>query len=349
MKLTSLATAALVSLIGAFGCVGADDGDAYEQDLSKATTIARGLGRPDSLTLLGDHVYFGQNKFIASGDPELDQQFAYWTGKFSRVATTGGARELISEGLPIAKVRKVGSKLYYNGAGACWISTRDARPNATDKLLYTQDDCEPEIGDGVDFEFSGDKLVIIQANGEIRVGRSDGTGMVKKADVRVGDQGITIDDAAVSGNTLFLLTPTLFSRNGGVGTRKIKTVDLNSGTVSDGITVSQNAYRLRALDSKVAFAVDESIYTMAKGDSAPKLLASGFGTIADIAVNGDTLYVADSKRAAIVRVAADGTKQRLVTAKGVRTVSTEGKKLVFGTEIVEGRKLAGTIGLVQLP
>jgi hypothetical protein len=299
MKLNPLATLALVSLLAASGCAGADDIDESEQDLTKATT---------------------------------------------------GARELISEGQPINKVRKLGSKLYYTGASSCWIASRDARPNATDKVIYTQDNCEPEIGDSVDFEFSGgDKLVVVQANGEIRIGRPDGTGMVKKADVRVSDQGITIEDAALSGNTLFILTPMLVPRNGGLGTRKIKTVDLTSGAVSDGITISQKANRLRALDGKVAFAADESIYTLAKGDSAPKLLASGFGVIADIAVNGDTLYVADSRRAAIVRVAADGTKQRLVTAKGVRTVSTEGKKLVFGTEAVEGRKLAGIIGLVQLP
>ena len=96
MSLTrSLFAAILVTALATtLGGCAADDGATAlvggdEAALTEAKTLAHGVTNPSGMTVAGNHIYFGSNHFVASGDPELDQEYAYWEGKYARVPLTG--------------------------------------------------------------------------------------------------------------------------------------------------------------------------------------------------------------------------------------------------------------------
>jgi hypothetical protein len=91
---------------------------------------------------------------------------------------------------------------------------------------------------------------------------------------------------------------------------------------------------------------------LAAGSHTPKTIASGFGQIYDIAVDGTKVYVADSKRGAVYQVEDPlGTPKRqrkLADAKGVQALAVAGGTLYVGSHVIEGRKVAGIIGAIKL-
>jgi hypothetical protein len=97
---------------------------------------------------------------------------------------------------------------------------------------------------------------------------------------------------------------------------------------------------------------DNTVMLLAAGSHTPKTIASGFGQIYDIAVDGTKVYVADSKRGAVYQVEDPlGTPKRqrkLADAKGVQALAVAGGTLYVGSHVIEGRKVAGIIGAIKL-
>lgn len=103
MRRTLTCLAIVLTSAFALGCSSADDGsDPEEEDLtSGATRIAKSLEGPGNAVVSGDVLVFSTAHFEASGDPELDQEFASWHGQLwmkpipsgqkSKMADTAGA------------------------------------------------------------------------------------------------------------------------------------------------------------------------------------------------------------------------------------------------------------------
>ena len=90
---TSLALFGLVSGCGADDVVTGDD--AYAT--AGATRIVKSLEGPGNLVVVGDQLVFSTAHFDASGDPELDQQFASWRGTVWKRPLAGGTKTKVHD------------------------------------------------------------------------------------------------------------------------------------------------------------------------------------------------------------------------------------------------------------
>lgn len=105
-------SAALVIVLGLAGC-GEDGTTGEAQDAtSGATRIAYSLEGPGNLTIVGTQLVWSTAHFDASGDPELDQQFASWRGALWRKPLAGGAKKKVDETVgAVTSTAVLGSKL----------------------------------------------------------------------------------------------------------------------------------------------------------------------------------------------------------------------------------------------
>lgn len=94
-----LATFALAALVAAplAGCTAGDSGADEEDAIAGLTHAHTGLQNPDAMFVAGDKLVYSQAHFIASGDPELDQEFAHWEGELWSVAVKGGSGKRIAK------------------------------------------------------------------------------------------------------------------------------------------------------------------------------------------------------------------------------------------------------------
>jgi hypothetical protein len=343
----------------ALGCAASEEHeDAMGQGeaaLVTPRTLVRDVPYPSGLAVAAGFVYFGANGFVASGDPELDQQFAYWTGKYSRVPISGGRAKTAAEDGPITKVRVSGTKLYYAMAAGCWISRLDAATGDAGTSVYRKDDCEPDWGaTPAGFEVAGGKLYVIDSDGTVFAGREDGAAMRKIGEVRVGDHAGVVDSHAFADGFIYIVTQrnltsgrrvlpqSLFKipASGGAPEKVFDFPSAPSSVVSDGRSVY---YSLN----------DTEIFAVRPGATQPEKVAEGLGNIVDLAADGGNLYVADAKRGAVyvVRDAATAPKgqEKLANAAGVTTLTAKDGVVYFGTHVVEARKPAGIIGSIQVP
>ena len=81
MRTLSLAALAAITSLALFGCGDDAPVSSSEDVTAKATTIAKSLEGPGNLTVVTDRLVWSTAHFVASGDPELDQQFAFWQGE----------------------------------------------------------------------------------------------------------------------------------------------------------------------------------------------------------------------------------------------------------------------------
>jgi sugar lactone lactonase YvrE len=344
----------LATSVFAQGCV-ADTGEVEGEEaaLTSAKTLAKGVAYPSGLAVTGGHVYFGSNKFIASGDPDLDQQNAYWTGKFSRVPVGGGRAELVTDVGPITNVRAAGGRVYYTMSDACWITSVDPARLGTTKTVYDDADCTGE-GPGTvsGFEIAGESLVIVRVDGKILKGKLDGTGMRQLAEIRVGDWGDVVDSQVVAGNNLFVLTQRGHSTNAGATIPQVLyRIALDTGRSTKVTELTSAPSHLVSDGNNVYYATEgTTVMGIAGGVGAPKVVAEGLGQIIDLAADGTNLFIADSKRGSIYVVknapTAPQKQKKLVAAKGIQALTASGGTVYFGTHVIENNKYAGILGSV---
>lgn len=338
------------------GCSSADSSDveaADEQALTTAKTLAKGISSPTGLAVTSTHVYFGSNQFIASGDPELDQQMAYWEGKYSRVKISGGKRELVTDVGPITNVRTVGSKLYFRMSSGCWISSVDTTAETVEvKPVYSLDECD-EYGI-TDFEVTDEALVVVNFDGPILRGKSSGTDMKQIADLTIGNVAPFFDTAVLADGALIVLSSrSLFDDDNHQLPQSLYRVNIEDGTVAKLFDVATPPSNLVS-DGKNVFWSENGtdIVMLASGSDQPKKIATGLRNIIELVSDGTNVYAADSQRNAIYMIKdALGTpkKKKLADAKGVQAIAIQGDKLYFGTDAYENNKPAGIIGVIQLP
>lgn len=356
MRLASiLILSSLVATPLLTGCSGssvdAPPASGEEQDLVKSKVLVRNVSSPSGLIAAGGYVYFGANKFVASGDPELDQQFAYWTGKFSRVPVAGGAREIVEDLGPIARVQRAGTKLLYGRPDGCWINSIEAAGAVkSSKEIYREEECDPEVVSGIaGFNVADDKLVIAHYDGEILVGSPSGAGVKKVGAVKIGDWGDIVSDFAVADGNAFILTRANID-NRPVAIHKVA---LATGKDSKVVDFETRPSALHS-DGKNLYIVDgANVLLLTPGSSTPKTIASGFENIAALASDGKDLFVADFKLGAIFQIvdATGGapTKRKLASVKDIQELSVSEGTLYYGSGSVENRKPSGVIGALVIP
>ncbi|WP_146646749.1 hypothetical protein [Labilithrix luteola] len=357
MALARVAVIAFALAAGtlAIGC-SAESSDveaADEQALTTAKTLTKGISSPTGLAVTSTHVYFGSNHFVASGDPELDQQMAYWEGKYSRVGISGGRREVVTDIGPITNVRTVGSKLYFRMSGGCWISAVDTTAATIEvKPVYTQSDCG-EYG-LTDFEVTNDALVVLNFDGPILRGKPSGSDMTQIADLRIGTTAPFFDAAVLADGALYVLsTRSLFDNQNHSIPQALYRVGVEDGVVTKLFDVTSSPSNVVS-DGKNVFWTEKGtdIVALAAGSNQPKTIATGLRHVVELAADGTNVYAADSERNAIYVVKdALGTpkKKKLADAKGVQAIAVDGDKLYFATDAYENNKPAGIIGVIKLP
>jgi hypothetical protein len=331
-----------------------DQAQGDEAALTEAKTLAKGVAYPSGLATGGGHVFFGSNKFNASGDPELDQEFAYWSGKFSKVALTGGRPVTVADIGPVTKVRRAGNKLFYGTADGCWISALDVGGSGDGTQVYRDENCEPEWGRGPrGFEIANDKLVVVSEDGTVSVGSLTGANMHKIAEIRVGDSGNVVETHALADDAIAIVTQQHLGQNHDQPQQLFR-VKLSNGAKTKVLDFAKQPSNFTS-DGKNLYWSEEgkSVFVLKAGSSTPELVKDGFAEITSIASDGKNVFVADSKRDAMYVVydalTAERRQKKLAVAKGLTDMIFADGSLYFGTHVIENRKAAGIIGSVKVP
>jgi len=359
-----LAAAMIAPATLAVACAdpGASSEDAVagdEQALTEAKVLAKGVTSPSGLAVAGGHVYFGSNHFVASGDPDLDQQFAYWAGKFSRVPLAGGRQEAVLDHGPIVHVQSVGSKLFYGVAGGCWVGALDtaigaAGAGATGQSnVYTAAECEPDYESVVGFGVSGDALIVVHRDGRVVTTPAAGGGAPRTiTTLRVGDAGDPVGGAVIADGAAWLATDALPTNASGPIPAAIHRVDLASGAATKVVDLAKAASDLTT-DGKNVYFTDEptKVLSVTTGSTAATVVADGFGAVIGLAADGGDLFVADSKRGAVYVVGNAGSgapaaRKKLASVKGIQAITAAAGVVYVGSNVIDGRKGAGIIGAI---
>ncbi len=321
-----------------------------EAALVETRTLVEGIEHPSGLAVANGYLYYGQNEFVASGDPELDQEFAYWTGIFSRVPVGGGRAKKIADDGPITKVRVSGTKVYYAMASGCWISQLDARTTSSGSSVYHKDNCEPDWGAiPAGFEIAGGKLIVVDSSGDVVAGALDGSGMQKIGQVRLGDRGDVVDSHALADGKVFLITQS----DGTAKPQSLYSLPVSGGRATKVLDFPSKPQNLTSDGKNLYFSADGTkVFTLRAGKRQPELVAEGFGTVGRLAADASNVYVADTKRDAIymVRDAATSPKraEKLAEASGLDEIIVDQGVVYFGTHL-DGRRNGGRIGSLQVP
>jgi hypothetical protein len=98
MRAFSLAATLCLAAAALAGCAGDDATTSDEAFIGTgATLIYKSLQHPGNLVATDDRLIYSTAHFVASGDPELDQQFAYWEGALWNKPLPTGARKKLSD------------------------------------------------------------------------------------------------------------------------------------------------------------------------------------------------------------------------------------------------------------
>lgn len=161
----ALATAALPA------CAGADDpaaegSDEAEENLTGgATLIAKGLGGPANFQVVSNNLFYSTSFMVASGDPELDQQMAYWTGESWMKPLAGGAKKRLSE-VGVQGSVNTGKSVVFIQEGGFNVSRMTIPAGAYKNLFHVSDMSEDPYGP---------ISAIAYGNGRVYIGQEDGT------------------------------------------------------------------------------------------------------------------------------------------------------------------------------
>lgn len=189
LALVLAAVLAVPSLIACSAGEGAPDDGAVENaeanlDARFVKTIAKDRAYPDDLVVSGDKVYWSESRQVASGDPDLDQQFAYWTGTlFSyNVARSRAPKQLNELGSPLRGAVQVGSAIYLTTAsGISKTTAQDLDDGKAWSEVYSDHD-HFEIDEEIDVSGSaidGGRAYVLRDSGDLVSVKLDGSDFQK--------------------------------------------------------------------------------------------------------------------------------------------------------------------------
>lgn len=330
--------------------------EADEQALTEAKVLARGITSPSGLAVAGNHIYFGSNTFVASGDAELDQEFAYWEGKFARVPLTGGRQELVADVGPISLVKASGAMLYYAMPQGCWIGKLDTAKAGAPKPqgIYQYEACETDTGRGIQhFDIADRAIYIVEDDGKIVRTDLNGKNAKSIGQSLVSGWGGTVASAALGRDAMFIAT------NTSGAPPAIYRVALDTGRASKVMQTGKTIYDLETDGENLFWAAEDgSIRRLREGATADETIATGFGSIVDMAIDGTNVFVADAQRGAVYIVAdaagravggAPKAKKKLAAVRGINELTVAKGIVYVGSNVVEGRKALGVIAAIKTP
>lgn len=181
-----LAVLASVSLVTFAGCAADEpstDGAAgASADLSAGTgkVLAKDLPYPSDLTLADGKLYWTQSVQVASGDPELDQEFAYWTGSIwsFNVTHSTNPKKLAEPASLVKKMTTIGNTIWITQPGFVSKTTAaDLDAKKEWKSVY-QDVDHFEINEEEEVASSAianGRVYVLRTTGEIVSVKTDGS------------------------------------------------------------------------------------------------------------------------------------------------------------------------------
>lgn len=151
MRCSSLVARTLTALafVGlASGCVEDDVVTADDANVTAgATRIAKSLEGPGNLAIVGDSLVFSTAHFDASGDPELDQQYASWRGTVWKRPLAGGAKEKVADTVgAVMSTAHVGKSLLIVDSGYNGV-TKITFPSGKETDFYNDYSHFPDEGE----------------------------------------------------------------------------------------------------------------------------------------------------------------------------------------------------------
>lgn len=212
MTRTRLALLLALTAAALPACAGADDAaaegsDQVEENLaSGATRIAKGLGGPSNLQIVNGTLFYSTSHLVASGDPELDQQMAYWTGETWMKPLAGGAKKRLGEG-GVMEAVSTGKSVVYIWEGAFNVQ-RVALPGGTSKnIFHVTDMSEDPYGPISAIAYGAGRAFIGQDDGTIISINTDGGDQKTFITTpRHGDYAEPISKIVVAGDQLVWAT-----------------------------------------------------------------------------------------------------------------------------------------------
>ena len=185
-----LAVLASVSLVTLAGCADSEPasngGESTAADLSgsSAKVLAKDLPYPGDLTFANGKLYWSQAVQVASGDPELDQQFAYWTGSMwsFNVTHSSNAKKLAELPSPVKKITTAGDTIWITQAGFVSKTTAEDLDAKREWKTVYQDvshfdiDEEEEIASSA---IANGRVYVLRTTGEIVSVKTDGSDFQK--------------------------------------------------------------------------------------------------------------------------------------------------------------------------
>jgi hypothetical protein len=230
---------------------------------------------------------------VASGDPELDQQFAYWTGEwFSfNVSRSQNPKQVAQLGSPVRALKVEGGDAFMTTAGAVnRIHLADLGTPDAWKAVY-QDYEHFEIQEDVDISTSaidGGRLYVLRTSGELVSTKLDGSDFKKH--VSKGSYG---GNLAVSNGTAFWTTGSdqpyeraLYKANVGAAqaeaTEVARVKDI-SGMVS---TADGALYAVAAKNNEPG---SGAIMRIKSSGGAPEVAVPGIDSASSIVIDGDAV------------------------------------------------------------
>jgi hypothetical protein len=188
MRPLALVLAAVLAVPAFVACSAGEGEDATIEeanlDARHVKTLAKDRPYPGDMIVAGSKVYWSESRQVASGDPDLDQQFAYWTGTLYSydVGRSRTPKELNQLGSPLRGAVQVGSAIYLTTAsGVAKTTAEDLDLGKAWKEIYS-DHNHFEVDEEIDVAASsidGGRAYVLRDSGDVVSVKLDGSDFQK--------------------------------------------------------------------------------------------------------------------------------------------------------------------------
>jgi hypothetical protein len=153
-----------------------------EEDLSAGAgkVLAKDLPYPGDLTLADGKLYWTQSVQVASGDPELDQEFAYWTGSIwsFNVTHSTNPKKLAEPPSLVKKMTTIGNTIWITQPGfvskttAADLDAKKEWKSVYQDVDHFQIDEQEEVASSA---IANGRVYVLRTTGEIVSVKTDGS------------------------------------------------------------------------------------------------------------------------------------------------------------------------------
>lgn len=282
---------------------GDDSAESSEDALTErdVKVLAKDRRYPGDLVFADGKIYWSEASQVASGDPELDQQFAYWTGSIYsfNVSRSQSPKKLADIPSPVRKVTTVGDDIYITQAGFVSKTNAAGLDNHTEWKAIYQDVDHFEINEEDEVASSavdGGRVYVLRTTGEVVSVKTDGTGF--KSHVKSGSYASNL---FVSGGTALWVTASdqpyeraIYKASVSAANAQAKEVMKVRNDISGFVQDGNDVYF--GTQAKPGQAGSGAIMKLSlTGNGAPQTVVSGLESVSTIALDGDKLLFTGRK------------------------------------------------------